>query len=90
MFDRDFTSTLNICEKFGNKNIITDKITYDYADLCRQSDTKCGEEGKYFEKEPYIGLKIFKHTVISNIPLTLFIVIPSFLSIFFVMSKCLK
>jgi hypothetical protein len=48
MFDSDFTSTLNICEKFGNKNIITDKITYDYADLCRQSDTKCGEEGKYF------------------------------------------
>ena len=60
-FDSDFTSIVNTCEKFGNKNIITDKITYDYANLCRQQDDKCGEEGKYFEKEPYIKSKIIKH-----------------------------
>jgi len=72
MLDTDFTSTFNICEKFGNKNIITDKITYDYADLCRRQDDKCGQEGKYFEKEPYIKLKIMKHWVISRMPLILF------------------
>ena len=72
MFDSDFTSIVNTCEKFGNKNIITDKITYDYANLCRQQDDKCGEEGKYFEKEPYIKSKIIKHWIISRMPLILF------------------
>ena len=72
MLDTDFTSTFNICEKFGTKNIITDKITYDYADLCRRQDDKCGEEGKQFKKEPYIKLKIMKHWVISRMPLILF------------------
>jgi len=68
MSDTDFTSTFNICEKFGTKNIITDKITYDYADLCRQLNDKCGEEGKYFENEPYIKSKIMKHWIISRMP----------------------
>ena len=90
MFDRDFTSTFNICEKFGNKNVITDEITFDYAELCRKYHDKCGEEGKYFKKEPYIRFKIFKHAVIIHIPLTLFILIPSFLSILVVMSKYVK
>lgn len=90
MLDREFTSTFNICEKFGNKNIITDEITYHYADLCRRQDDKCGEEGKYFKKEPYIRFKIFKHAIISNIPLALFILIPSFLSLLVVMGKYLK
>ena len=89
MFDRDFTSTFNICEKFGTKNIITDKITYDYADLCRQSDDKCGQEGKYFEKAPYIKLKIMKHAIISHIPLALFILTPSILAICIVINKCI-
>ena len=72
MLDTDFTSTFNICEKFGNKNIITDKITYDYADSCRRQDDKCGEEGKHFKKVPYIKLKIMKHWVISRMPFILF------------------
>lgn len=75
MLDTDFTSTFNICEKFGNKNIITDKITYDYADLCRRQDDKCGEEGKQFKKEPYIKLKIMKHWTISRMPLILFSIV---------------
>jgi hypothetical protein len=68
MFDTDFTSTFNICEKFGTKDIITDKITYDYADYCRKVEDKCGQEGKYFAKDPYIKLKIIKHWLISRIP----------------------
>jgi hypothetical protein len=71
MFDSDFTSTFNTCQKFGNKNIITDKITYDYADLCRQQDDKCGKEGKYFENDPYIKSKIIKHRIISRMPFIL-------------------
>ena len=72
MLDTNFTSSLNICEKFGTKNIITDKITYEYADLCRREDDKCGEEGKYFNKDPYIKLKIMNHWAISRMPFILF------------------
>jgi hypothetical protein len=64
----DFTSTLNKCHKFGNKNIITDKITYDFADHCRNDESKCGTEGKYFVEEPNINVKILKYFLLKNIP----------------------
>ncbi len=69
LLDQDFTSTFNKCEKFGEKDIITDKITYKFADSCRNDETKCGFEGKYFEEEKNITLKILKHKIISNIPI---------------------
>lgn len=61
----DFSSPLNKCENFGVKDIISDKITYDYADLCRKDDSKCGKEGKYFEEEKNINMKIAKHAITS-------------------------
>jgi hypothetical protein len=64
----DFTGSFNKCHKFGNKNIITNKISYDYADMCRNNENKCGNEGKYFEEEKNVELKIFTHQIISNIP----------------------
>ena len=67
--NNDFTSSLTRCTKFGDKNILTDEITYDFADSCRNDETKCGKEGKYFEQEKNINLKILKHKIISNIPL---------------------
>jgi len=36
--------------KFGEKDLITGKITYNYADFCRRHDEECGKEGKYYEK----------------------------------------
>ena len=65
----DFTSSLTRCTKFGNKDILTDEITYDFADSCRNDETKCGNEGKYFEQENNINLKVLKYKIISNIPL---------------------
>jgi hypothetical protein len=65
----DFTSSFTQCTKFGNKNILTDVITYNFADSCRNDETKCGKEGKYFEEEKNINLKILKYKIISNIPL---------------------
>ena len=38
-------STLSKCENFGEKNIISNEITYEYADHCRNDETKCGKEG---------------------------------------------
>lgn len=43
------------CSKFGEKNIITGKISYEYADDIRSDEDKCGNDGKLFEprKFPY-------------------------------------
>ena len=50
------------------KNIISDEITYDFADSCRNDQSKCGKEGKYFEIEPNINMKILKYSVLKSIP----------------------
>jgi hypothetical protein len=67
-FYNDFTSSLNRCNKFGDKNIVTDKITYDFADYCRNDESKCGKEGKYFEEEPNINMKVLKYSLLKNMP----------------------
>jgi len=68
IYDTNFASNLNKCNKFGSKNIITDEILHDYADSCRNDENKCGEKGAYFEEEPNINLKILKHKIISTSP----------------------
>ena len=65
----EYTSDLSKCEKFGTKNILTDKITHDYADLCRRDEDKCGKKGKYFEEEVNMDLKITKHKIVQYSPL---------------------
>ena len=67
-YTTDFTASYNKCDKFGDKNIITNKISNDYADICRNDENKCGYDGKYFEPEKNIELKIFTHQTISRIP----------------------
>jgi hypothetical protein len=67
-FSPDFTSSLNKCTKFGNKDIITNTISYNFADMCRKDETKCGKEGKYFELEKKMVLKIIKHQFINSLP----------------------
>jgi hypothetical protein len=64
----EFSSTMSRCEKFGEKNIITDEIKYDYADKCREKESLCGNEGKYFEKEDYLKLavKIINYKIQNN------------------------
>ena len=52
------TDMLNIeiygrCHKFGDKDIITSKIKYDFAYACREDEKKCGIEGRYFEENKY-------------------------------------
>jgi hypothetical protein len=55
----DFTGSYNKCNKFGEKDITTNKISFDYADVCRKNEKKCGREGKYFLLEKNIELKRF-------------------------------
>lgn len=61
--DKNFSSTLSICEKFGEKNIITDIITFDCVKIARNDETKCGHRGKYFEIEPQLLLKKINHKI---------------------------
>ena len=70
-FDSDL-SYISKCEKFGKKNIINDKITYEYADMCRMDESKCGIEGKYFVEEKNINLKIIKYKLLYNYHIYLF------------------
>ena len=64
----EFTSSYSKCGKFDTKNILTDTVSYNYADMSRRDETKCGNEGKYFEQEKNIEFKIFIHNEIRNLP----------------------
>ena len=44
-------SELSLCKKFGKKDIITGKITYIYASICRESEYLCNKNGQYYEKK---------------------------------------
>ena len=74
IYNNDFTSSISKCEKFGNKDIINNKITYDYVDECRNNELKCGINGKYYEEEKNIDLKILKFNIISNLPYLLLVI----------------
>ena len=42
---------LNKCSKFERFDFITQQFKYDYADLSRENENKCGIVGKYFEEK---------------------------------------
>jgi hypothetical protein len=59
----DFANPMNFCTKFGEKNIITNKIMYDTIISCRKDETKCGLLAKHFEEEPELSWKITKYNI---------------------------
>jgi hypothetical protein len=59
---------LNECSKFGDKNIINGEIKFDYADTCRNDEAKCGKEGRYFEEESNIDMKVLRHSISRKLP----------------------
>lgn len=64
-------SSLNKCEKFGEKDIVNGMIKYDYANSCRENESKCGKEGKYYiEDTNFImkRMKIVKNALVENAP----------------------
>jgi hypothetical protein len=74
----DFASTLNKCEKFGMKDIITDEIHYDFADLCRRDEDKCGNKGQFFTIEENLPAKMITHFMVKNSPIALVILLTVF------------
>lgn len=53
-----FDSDMNRCVKFGEKDIITGKIEYDFVSTSRKDEAKCGLKGKEFEEEDNLGLHL--------------------------------
>ena len=85
--NRDFSCILSECEKFGEKNILTNEIRNDLVKICRIDETKCGVKGKYFIEEKYIDFKIWKHSISNKLnPLWIFTISTVFLQIYF--SSC--
>ena len=64
----EFYSDTAKCVKFGNKDIYTGDIHYDYVSECRLNKGKCGLEGKFFEAEPNMFDKKLKHFVERYLP----------------------
>jgi len=64
----EFSSQYSKCDFFGSKDINTNYISYDYANLVREDEKKCGIEGKYFEQGENIEMKIILHNFINNNP----------------------
>jgi len=85
--NRDFSCILSECEKFGEKNILTNEIRNDLVKICRIDETKCGVKGKYFKEEKYIDLKIWKHSISKLNPLWIFTISTIFLQIYFILKK---
>jgi len=40
------------CGLFGEMDVVSGKIMYEYAGTCRTSENKCGLSGKYFQEKP--------------------------------------
>jgi hypothetical protein len=68
IYNSDFVGLHSECYRFGVKDIVTNKITYDLTNSCRNDKNKCGYNGKYYKYEVNINLKIFKHKIITNLP----------------------
>jgi bifunctional pyridoxal-dependent enzyme with beta-cystathionase and maltose regulon repressor activities len=71
----EFASTLNKCEKFGMKDIITDEIHYDFVDSCRRDEEKCGNKGKFFTLEENLPAKMITHFMVTKSPYALVILL---------------
>lgn len=57
----NYYSSFSKCLKYGEKNLKDGNIDYDFSDLCRNDITKCGEDGKEFEKENNVLFKKVNH-----------------------------
>lgn len=40
------------CRKFGNRDLVSGLINYNYADICRNNEDYCGKSGKQYEGFP--------------------------------------
>jgi hypothetical protein len=63
-----FSPSLSKCSQFGKKDLITGEITYEYADLSRMTDDKCGLEGRNYY-ESILIVQALQFAFINNLPM---------------------
>jgi len=85
----DFESEFNECKIYDKKHDRKDDkkniISYYSVDLCRNNETKCGKEGKYFKKEKNVFIKKIKYIIKQkslHILLILSIIVSSFINMY--------
>lgn len=66
-----YASPFAKCAKFGEKHLVTGKIGYEYADMCRMDETKCGQDARKYDADPLYRLKIAKYYGILSAPFLL-------------------
>lgn len=59
------------CGKFGEKDVLTNKVTHYFADSCRRDSDRCGLEGKMFEYDKFSEIKIILLSIVGPINLML-------------------
>ena len=57
----EFNSTRNKCNKFSIKNKQSGVSIYETVFNCRANQSKCGIDGRYFEKDPNADAKRSNH-----------------------------
>jgi len=57
----DYNSPNNRCKKFTISNKYTDQRMYERVSICRADQTKCGLEGRHFERDPNAHSKRIMH-----------------------------
>lgn len=62
-----YNSDTNKCLMFGEKNINDGTIKYEFAELCRMDENKCGIKGKLYVYE-YNMDKRTSHFLVYNLP----------------------
>ena len=80
----EYDNNFGKCKFFGNNDIINGEIEYDYADLCRSNEFKCGIQGKYFRLEENLKMKKFYSKVnyiINNYKIYIYIIIITLFSV---------
>lgn len=63
-----FIANKNECGKFGDTDLVTGKISYEYAQRARNDINKCGEEGKYFEKNNFKIVTVPYYFLVDILP----------------------
>jgi hypothetical protein len=66
------------CGKFGDTDIITGKVTYEYARLVREDEKKCGNKAIHFEENHFKIVTVPYYFIKDNWPIFLSVSIVGF------------
>jgi hypothetical protein len=53
ILDSLYSTRFSKCKKFGKANLVSGEIAYDFADSCREMESKCGQYGKNYAFDEY-------------------------------------